>query len=92
MPKKKTKGPAPNLPAWQVDRMVKQAKKKATDEAVSLSMCLMLTVLLDKYGMEDRIQDVYNDWNKLAEEVLIDHGVKLHEIRNVLREEYKINI
>ena len=51
----------------------------------------MLTVLLDKFGMEDQIKDVWAAWIKLSEEVL-EGRVKLHELRNVLRKEYGIRI
>lgn len=91
MPKTKRPGPAPNVSIFEVERLVKKAKTDATNEAVSLTLTLMFTVLLDKYGAEDHIRDIYNDWNKLAEEVL-EGRVKLHELRNVLRKEYEIQI
>ena len=84
-------GKPPNLPLWKVEKMIKQAKEDATNQAVSLALVLMFTVLLDKYGADDYIQDIYRDFNKLAEEVL-EGRVKLHELRNVLRKEYKIQI
>lgn len=84
-------GKPPNLPHWKVEKMIKQAKKDATNQAVSLALVLMFTVLLDKYGANDYIQDIYKDFNKLAEEVL-EGRVKLHELRNVLRKEYEIQI
>ena len=91
MAKTKRPGPAPNLSRPAAERLIRQAKKDATDAAISLCMTLMLTVLLDKYGMEEQIADVYADWNKLSEEV-IEGRVKLHELRNVLRKEYQIDI
>ena len=84
-------GRPPNLPPWKVEKMIKQAKEDATNQAVSLALVLMFTVLLDKYGADDYIQDIYKDFNKLAEEVL-EGRVKLHELRNVLRKEYEIQI
>lgn len=87
--KAKRPGPAPNLSRPAAEKLIRQAKKEATEEAISLCITLMLTVLLDKYGMEDQIRDVYASWNKLSEEV-IEGRVKLHELRNVLREEYEI--
>ena len=84
-------GKPPNLPLWKVEKMIKQAKEDATNQAVSLALVLMFTVLLDKYGADDYIQDIYKDFNKLAEEVL-EGRVKLHELRNVLRKEYEIQI
>ena len=88
---KKRPGPRPAIPAAKVDRMLREQHIKSANDATALAMTLMLTVLLDKYGAEDYIQDIYNDWNKLAEESL-EGRVKLHELRTVLREEYKINI
>lgn len=84
-------GNPPNLPLWKVEKMIKKAKEDATNQAVSLALVLMFTVLLDKYGADDYIQDIYRDFNKLAEEVL-EGRVKLHELRNVLRKEYEIGI
>ena len=91
MAQTKRKGKPPNVSAGEVERLIRKAKEDATKEAVSLALVLMFTVLLDKYGLEDQIQNIYNDWNKLAEEVL-EKRVKLHELRTVLREEYKIGI
>lgn len=59
------------------------------DEAVRLTVTLMLTVLLDKYNAADHVREIYDAWNKLAEEVS-EGRVKLHELRQVLREEYEI--
>ena len=88
---KKKPGPRPAIPAATVDRMLRDAKIEATNEATKLAMVLMLTVLQDKFGMEEQIGDVFNAWNRLSEEVL-EGRVKLHELRTVLREEYKIRI
>lgn len=85
------RGPAPNMSKAAVDRAIRQAKEEATHEAVSLSLVLMMTVLLDKYGAEEYIADIWKDWNKLSEEVR-EGRVKLHELRNVLRKEYGIRI
>lgn len=79
MTKPKRSGPAPNVPAAEVERLIRKAKTDSTNETVSLALVLKFTVLLDKYGMEEQIQSIYNDWNKLAEEVL-ERRVKLHEL------------
>lgn len=91
MPKTKRPGPAPNISRTKAEQLINKAKKDAAEQAVALTLTLMLTVLLDKFGMEDQIRDVYNAWNKLSEEVL-EGRVKLHELRNVLRKEYEIGI
>lgn len=89
--KHKRSGPKPNLSPWQVEKLIDKAKTDASNEATSLALVLMFTVLLDKYNAADYIKDIYNDWNKLAEEV-IEKRVKLHELRDVLRREYEIQI
>ena len=91
MPKTKRKGDAPNIPQWKVERLIEKAKTEATNEATSLTICLMLLVLQDKFDMADRIYDVWCEWNKYAQAVL-DGDVKLHEARDVLRREYQIGI
>ena len=91
MAQTKRPGPTPNLSRPAAEKLIRQAKKDASEAAISLTITLMLTVLLDKYGMEEQIADVYADWNKLSEEV-IEGRVKLHELRNVLRKEYEIQI
>ena len=91
MPKTKRKGDAPNVPQWKVERLIEKVKTEATNEATSLTICLMMLVLQDKFDMSDRIYDVWVEWNKYAEAVL-DGTVKLHEVRDVLRREYQIGI
>lgn len=89
--KRKRKGESPPLPAWKVEKMIAEAKEKATNEATSMCLTLMFTVLLDKFNGEDYIKDVYNAWNERAVDV-IEGRVKLHEWRDVLRKEYQIDI
>lgn len=89
MPKHKRHGPQPNIPQWKVECLIEKAKTDATNEAKSLTLCLMLLVLQDKFDMADKIYDVWVEWNKYAEAVL-DGTVKLHEVRDVLRKEYQI--
>lgn len=91
MARNKKRGAAPNPSAIAVERAIRQAKIEATNEATSLALVLMMTVLLDKYAAEEYIADIYRDWNKLAEEVA-EGRVKLHELRDVLRKEYGIKI
>ena len=91
MPKTKRPGPKPNVSRTELERLVKKAKTDATNEAVSLTLTLMFTVLLDKYAANDYIRDIFNDWNKLAVEVL-EGRVKLHDLRDVLRKEYQIKL
>ena len=87
----KKKGPIPNLAPWQVEKMIAKAKLDASNEATSMCLTLMLSVLLDKFGGEDYIRDVYDAWNERAVGVLSGE-IKLHEWRDVLRREYGISI
>lgn len=91
MARAKIKGPEPAIPAWKVDKLVREAERKASNEATSLCLTLMLSVLLDKFGGDDYIKDVYDAWNERARGV-ISGEIKLHEWRNVLRKEYGIKI
>ena len=88
---KKRSGPQPNIPQWKVERLIEKSKTEASKEATSLTICLMLLVLQDKFDMSDKIYDVWCEWNKYAEAVM-DGTVKLHEVRDVLRKEYQIKI
>ena len=88
---KKKKGPAPNLAPWQVEKMIAKAKVEASNEATSMCLTLMLSVLLDKFHGEDYIKDIYDAWNERAAAVLSGE-IKLHEWRDVLRKEYGISI
>lgn len=79
------------MPQWKVDELIRKAKTSAANDAIALTLTLVMTVLLDKYNAQDYIKDIWKDWNKLAEEVK-EGRVKLHELRNVLNEEYDIEI
>ena len=91
MSKKVITPKTPRPSAWQIEKMIREAKEKATEQAVSLSLVLMFSVLLDKYNAEDHIYDIWKDWNKLAEEVK-EGRVNLSDLRDVLRKEYQIGI
>lgn len=91
MAQAKKRGKPPAIPQPIVEKMIEKAESRANKEGSALAMVLMLTVLLDKFGMEDQIRDVWAAWIKLSEEVL-EGRVKLHELRGVLRKEYGIKI
>ena len=59
MAQTKRKGKPPNVSAGEVERLIRKAKEDATKEAVSLALVLMFTVLLDKYGLEEQIQNIF---------------------------------
>lgn len=68
---------------------VKRAKKEAVAEAVDQVSVLFLTVLLDKFNGRDYIVDVWNEVQKLSEEVG-EGRVSLGDLRYVLKSEYDI--
>lgn len=77
-------------PASMAD--VEKSKKDATGEAISLSIALFLTVMVDKYGFDaDTLKSVWNDINKLSQEVS-EGRVNLHDLKQVLIEEYGIEL
>ena len=63
------------------------------DNAVHLAFAIFLTVLKDKFGFSnDDIVKAWYEADKLSEEVLKDGLVKLNDLVDVLRDEYKIDL
>lgn len=63
------------------------------DNAVHLAFVIFLTVLKDKFGFSnDDIVKAWYEADKLSEEVLRDELVKLNDLVDVLRDEYKIDL
>lgn len=88
MAKQKKKKTQPSKrPATMAD--VERAKKQARAEATDWAMCIMFTVLLDKFNGADYIQDVWNEVNKLSAEI-VEGRVSPADLRCVLKEEYGI--
>ena len=56
MAKRKKRGAAPRPGPTETERIILRAKKEATDEAVRLTVTLMLTVLLDKFNAREHIR------------------------------------
>ena len=78
------------LPATQAD--VKRARKEGQDFGTRMATVLFLTVLLDKEGADgDVIRRVWGEINELSQSV-IDGYVNLRDLRNVLFEEYEIEV
>ena len=72
---------------------MKKNANKATDEAIHLAFAIFLTVLKDKFGFSN--DDIVKAWceaDKLSEEVLKDGLVKLKDLVDMLKEEYKIDL
>lgn len=74
-------------PATRAD--VDRAWRRGVDDGVNCSTAIFLTVIVDKYGMEDRVADVWRDVLKLSEEVK-EKRVSLADLKRVLKEEYGI--
>lgn len=85
--KKKKKTPLNRRPATMAD--VKRAKNEAMSEATDYAMCIMFTVLLDKFNGADYIKDVWHETEKLSSAV-IEGRVSVADMRCVLKEEYGI--
>ena len=68
---------------------VERARKEAQDDALHLAMALFLTVLLDKFGGEEYIGQVWTEVNKLSQEVS-EGRVNLLDLRQTLEEEYGV--
>jgi hypothetical protein len=66
---------------------------KIQDNAVHLAFAIFLTVLKDKFGFSnDDIVRAWREADKLSEEVLRDGLVKLKDLVDMLKEEYKIDL
>ena len=70
---------------------VKKAWEDGVNTGVRNAAALMLTVLVDKYGMADQIMDVWQQICKLSEEVT-EGLISFTDLRHVLKEEYRIEL
>lgn len=75
------------VPRTQED--VDRAWQKGVNDGVSNACAIILTVLLDKYNGADYIRDVWDNTNKLSEEVM-ERRVSVSDLRRVLLEEYDV--
>lgn len=78
-----------NKPASFAD--IERAKKKSTAQALVTCEAIFLTVLLDKFGMEDQLTEVWKAVNKLSSEIS-EGRVSLNDLINVLEDEYGVEI
>ena len=70
---------------------VEKAKRYATEQALITCEAIFLTVLLDRFGMEDQLKEVWAAVNKLSEEIK-EGRVSIHDLVQVLRDEYGVEI
>lgn len=77
------------IPRTQED--VDKAWDKGVLTGVSNACAIFLTVLLDKYNGGDYIKAVWDDINKLSEEVK-ERRVSVADLRKTLLEEYGVNV
>lgn len=68
---------------------VTRAWKKGVLDGCSNASAIFLTVLVDKFGGEDQVQDVWKEIVKLSEEVK-ERRVSVADLRTTLREEYGV--
>lgn len=75
-------------PATQAD--IKRAKQEAQDKAISLAMCLFLTVMKDKENASN--EDLKRIWKEIEDlsDSVVQGYVDLNDLRTTLKEEYGI--
>jgi len=74
-------------PASEAD--VIRAKNEAVKEAVHLASAIFLTVLADKFDGRDYIPEIWEEVNKLSDEIK-EGRVSVANLVCVLKEEYDI--
>ena len=77
-------------PATMVD--VNRAVAQATNDALTASAAIFLTVLCDKQNADAEIvQRVWQEMQELSQSI-IDGYVSVSDLRDTLRKEYNINV
>ena len=76
-------------PATEAD--VRKAWEEGVNVGVRNAAALILTVLVDKYGMAEQIPEVWQQICKLSEEVA-EGLISFADLRHVLKEEYSIDL
>lgn len=77
------------IPRTQAD--CDRAWQKGVVDGVSNACAIFLTVLLDKFDGADHIYDVWQEINKLSEEVR-EKRVSVPDLRRTLAEEYGVYV
>lgn len=84
--------PKPNprrVPRTQED--VDRAYTDGVKDGSHIASVIMMSALLDKFGLEDRIPEVWAAFEKLSLAVM-ERRATVADLRTVLREEYKVDI
>lgn len=76
-------------PATQAD--VERAKNAAVREATTATLAIVLSVLLDKFGAQDYIQDVWREINNRAETVAQGYA-SIVDYKHALKNDYGIEL
>ena len=76
-------------PATQAD--VERAKNVAVREATTATLAIVLSVLLDKFGAQDYIQDVWREINNRAEAVSQGYA-SIADYKHILKKDYGIEL
>lgn len=77
------------IPRTQED--VDRAREQGVLDGVSNACAIFLTVLLDKFDGGDYIVSVWNEINKLSEEIK-EQRVSIADLRRVLLDEYGVRV
>ena len=84
--------PKPNprrVPRTQAD--VDRAYTDGVKDGSHIASVIMMSALLDKFGLEGRIPEVWAAFEKLSLAVM-ERRATVADLRTVLREEYKLDI
>lgn len=84
--------PKPNprrVPRTQAD--VDRAYTDGVKDGSHIASVIMMSALLDKFGLEDRIPEIWAAFEKLSLAVM-ERRATVADLRTVLREEYKLDI
>lgn len=76
-------------PATQAD--VERAKHAAVREATTATLAIVLSVLLDKFGAQDYIQDVWREINNRSEAVMQGYA-SIADFKYILQADYGIEL
>lgn len=76
------------IPRTEAD--VRKAFDDGVKQGVSNATAIFLTVMLDKFGARDKVQDIWNEICDLSDSIGQGY-VSLGDLRHVLLTEYQIN-